>query len=119
MKTNEQALTEWMLDEIKFNGGKNLTTFNRKQMEVLAEAIRENKSGLEFELDHSSDETQYVLGSAGWALNWDEAKILHMMAKGAAIPITVQWLLRFESITEARKHVLESWAYEPIVLPEV
>lgn len=42
MKTEAEVLTEWTLDEIRFDGGLEPKVFTRDQMDRLAEALREH-----------------------------------------------------------------------------
>lgn len=99
MKTTEQALAEWTTDEIKFDAGP-----GPKQMFTSAEFI---------ELVAAMKDNRHT-GRSNVGVNWEEADVVAKFAFNSGRELSPQWLMQFESMTEARKHLMESWEFDPL-----
>lgn len=123
MKTNEQALSELALDEIEFDGkGKfghsKKKVWTRKQFEQLVNAIREGNDNAHIgELPPS---TPGVASMGSWnavreVVDWAVASMVGKFAMNCGVDLTPQWLIRFNSIEEAKTHLMEGWHVDAIV----
>ena len=98
MKTPEQFLQEWMLDQIEFYAGGNGHFWSRDELAGLAAYLshRENPSG---GLTQVGVRTQFI--SVPWdRIDWELARQVRSMMSGLSAMIKVQSLARFGSLQE-------------------
>lgn len=112
MKTAEQALEEWVNDEIFFDGGvgageagkaigEGWVKFNRHEMGVIARGIREDRDDIEV--------AEYKGMAQGMSvadvIYWPAAKIIRSGAEALGIMVNALWLIRFDSLNEAHTFI--------------
>ena len=123
MKTDEQALSELALDEIEFDGNgkfghgkKKLWT--RKQFEQLTTAIRENAPNAH--IGELPPTTPGMAAMGEWhgvqeVVDWTDANLIRQFAFNSGIELIPLWLIRFNSLAEAKKHLMEGWHVDAVV----
>ena len=122
MKTDDHALTEMALDEISFDGnnrfgrgGKKLV-WSRKQFSQLVAAMKKDDGGAQIETVQQPEEND----TGAWInvqelVDWSIASLVGKFAMNSGIDLTPQWLIRFESLEEAKRCLMEGWAVDALV----
>ena len=95
MKTAQQQIDQWALDEIPFRLDERsaYVILDRGTLERIAEAIHDNNASVVVEPVNRMFAVEMM--------DWETAKLLHIRAKKVGVKITARFLLQFDGLRDA------------------
>lgn len=100
MKSTEEQMRQWALDEIPFIMDQRSGTYvnyGRCHIEAIAQAIHDNNA------TQIIDEANRAF--AVEMMDWGQAELIHHKAKKAGVNVTARFILQFESLQETYEYL--------------